>query len=187
MTDLHYYLCSRSCPPCIWTGQSPQASHSQLKTPTRCVLQCPCKSTISKIKAELFNNWFIIIEVKDVWRRDNRGLKKSPQSIKEIPQFNLYGCINVDACVCMCVYLCTKRLLSRYARAVLSWYANRMRVAKSKLYFLTWRKDRSCNERHEWTNKWIFYENTMLMLSWHRVTKEMNITHCSQPLSWAAC
>lgn len=81
------------------------------------------------------------------------------------------------------VYLCTKRLLSRYARAVLSWYANRMRVAKSKLYFLTWRKDRSCNNRPEWMNRLIFCENTMAMPSWHHVTKRCKWPKASQPLS----
>ncbi|TNN80007.1 hypothetical protein EYF80_009825 [Liparis tanakae] len=30
-----------------------------------------------------------------------------------------------------------------YARAALSWYEYKMRVAKSRLYFLTWRKDRN--------------------------------------------
>lgn len=44
-------------------------------------------------------------------------------------------------------YLCTKRLLSKYASAVLSWYEYKMSVAKSRLYFLTCRNDRN------WGNK----------------------------------
>lgn len=50
-------------------------------------------------------------------------------------------------------YLCTKRLLSRYASAALSWYEYKMRLAKSRLYFLTWRKDRNCGEQSEKKNR----------------------------------
>lgn len=46
-------------------------------------------------------------------------------------------------------YLCTKRLLSRYARAVLSWYENRMSDAKSRLYFLIWRNERNWKAKEE--------------------------------------
>ena len=37
------YLCSRSCPPCIWRAQSLPVSHSQRKTLGRFWQRCPCR------------------------------------------------------------------------------------------------------------------------------------------------
>jgi len=51
--------------------------------------------------------------------------------------------VTYNASGCAHSYLCTKRLLSRYASAVLSWEEYKMSVARSRLYFLTWRNDRN--------------------------------------------
>lgn len=107
--------------PYIVTNQSHPASHSPQWTPTHFVLQCPCKT-----KGSL------------------RHFTLTPliyQAILDLASGFILNCVFFRA------YLCTKRLLSRYASAVLSWYEYKMRLAKSRLYFLTWRKDLNCGGR----------------------------------------
>lgn len=44
-----FYLCSRNCPPCIVTDQSPPASHSPLTRPGHYGLQCLCETKMTVV------------------------------------------------------------------------------------------------------------------------------------------
>lgn len=70
-------------------------------------------------------------------------------------------------------YLCTKRLLSRYASAVLSWYEYKMRLAKSRLYFLTWRNDRNYGEPGEKNHREKGYEGESNDFNHEKTRREM--------------
>lgn len=83
-----------------------------------------------------------------LWCRENMYLPNI-----RLPQNIIHDHLETIIIIIIIAYLCTKRLLSRYASAVLSWYEYKMRLAKSRLYFLTWRKDRNCAEQSEKKNR----------------------------------